>query len=586
MKYKNKTVHPLLKWSGFRITSALLLTAYAIILACSWESRSAHWVTMSSILVVLLILTHFVINYANRNLYTPPYEKIGGELVTANPWYKRSWLWGLLISVFVAYVGLLMLLSTSWLKLDDFIFMGQLLKSLSLEDRWDAAVCRYSTWVARFGDFFNVLFPLAENRWQVWIINPAVVVSIPFALHRLFRRSNEETMASPKGVSFFWFCFFLFLLCNVRYWRPFWCYTAAANYLWPSTAFLWLLSCFNPANWGGGAIRTELATIGCFLLAFICGWGMECTAVSVVPLLVLWVVIISWRKVKLPAFCWAGVLGVVWGGYTLFASTSHENRTKVISRTRELDVNGMTPEQITQFVQNMDWDKINLLKGFSNNISLQGIPLHQHTYFIPYAWDRFWDAAQYPFVISCVALVSIMLSNRCLGERWRILASGGILLLGILIGFTYLAAAIPTVTSYLPCAMTVATAGALLYFSHSSTNCISARQITGSLAVALVALMIFIPAGVEAWKLTPYRDAQLAYIHEQKSMGVDEIVLPYPFPSPIKNNTLVLIGFLNKDKTKYPNLHAAKTFGVKSIRQLPYHKPSLSEKNAPQNEKK
>lgn len=564
--------HPLLNWHTFSIVSLLLVIVYAAVVACSYESRSAHWLAASSIAVFLFILTHATIILASSNLHVPECSA-AGETGTS-PWYKTSYGWAIAGSVFIAYTALALLLSTSWLKGDDFTFMGHLWKNTTMEAAWDAATHRYSTWVARFGDFFAVLFPLSESRWQVWLINPALVVSIPFALFRLFRTDTKDTIASSKGLVFFWFCFFLFLLsAEMPHWRNYWCYAASTNYLWPSVGFIWLVSCYNPCNWNKvQASNAEMIGIGLFILGFICGWGMECTAVTMVPMLVLWVVYNWWRKIKLPVFCWAGVIGVVWGAYVLFASPSHASRLETISKSRKLDIYSMTPEQITDFVQNLDWDKVNMLKGAASLTSLDGIPLWQHVYFLPYLWERFWNLSNVAFCFSAVLLISLLCSNRYKQEGKRILVVVGMLLFACVMACSYLAASIPQGMSYLPCAFMVASACAMLFFMHSDNSCFSARQLIVSVVLSIIGLMYFVPAAIEGIKLYPYRIKQQELIHQMQQQGHEHIVLPYPVPFPPENR-LCLFAVLSAEGDRYPNRHAARTYKVRTIRQLPYKKP-------------
>lgn len=571
--------HPLLSWRAFALISMLLVIVYAVMLTCNYENRNAHWITTSSIGVFLLILTHATIIYASSNQYVPNCSA-AGETGTA-PWYKTPYGWAIAGSVLVAYTALALLLSTAWLKGDDYTFMGYLWVNSSPEAKWDAACLRYTTWVARFGDFYASLFPLSENRWQVWLINPVLVVSIPFALFRLFRTDTKDTIASPKGIMFFWFCFFLFLLsAEMPQWRSYWCYAASTNYLYPCVGFIWLISCYNPHNWDV-AHRTNIEglSIVLFILGFICGWGMECTAVTIVPMLVLWITYNCWRKIKLPVFCWVGMIGAVWGTFVLFASPAHASRLETISKSRKLDVYGMTPEQITDFVQNLDWDKVNMLKGDASLISLDGIPLWQHVYFLPYLWERFWNLSNFAFCFSAVLLISLLCSNRYKQEGKRILVVVGMLLFACVMSCSYLAASIPLGMSYLPCAFMAASACALLYLNQSDNSDWSVRQLIATVVISIISLWYFVPPGLEAWECKPYRDAQLEYIHNQSEQGFSEIELPYPLPYPPQNQ-LGLIGLLNKDKNaRYPNGRAAKIFKVKKIWQLPYKKTVPSQKS-------
>lgn len=572
--------HLLLKWNTFRIASVVLLVFYLLVLLISYDKRSVHWIITSSVFIGLIILSHASVVFSHLHPYSvTDTSKRGNQNTKANVrWWKKIWFWILAVSVCVAYGSLSSLLYTTWHQIDDYSFMVKQSNNI-VPITWDAALWGYTTWVARCGDFFITLFHLSESRAWVWIVTPAMVVSIPFALYRLFRQRAEDTILSPKGFLFFWFCFFLFILCNIAYWRPFWCYAAGVNYLWTSVGFLWLISCYNPVNWNASQRKAELLGIGVFLLGFLCGWAMECTVVTLVPLLVAWGGYNIYRKKPLPGFCWAGVVGAIWGAFVLLASPAHITRAARIANTRKIDIAGMTPEQITNFVQNLDWNQVNLLKGAASNISLQGIPLHQHVYFIPYAWDRLWEVACVPLVVALVSMVSLLLSNRCRSEWKKVVIALALCTLSCVMAFSYLAACIPTHNSFLPCAFVAATAAALLFFAHSD-NRWSPRQLTATGILILIGLLVFIPAGKEAWRALPYRDACYAEIHRQKAAGIQDIVLPYPLPD-VPANKLRLIGFLNSDAKQYPNTAAARYYKVRSIRMLS-HKETVALQKRPE----
>ena len=565
--------HLLLNKSLFKIISISLVLIYVLIVIFDWDKRSVHWFCVSSVFLFLFLLTYALIIKKYKEWSSSQTILICDNNIAINenkykP-YKEKWWWILVSSVVVVYVFLSMLLYTAWLQNDDYVFSGILSKTTLPADLWAAAAHRYSTWVARFGDFFNVLFPLSDSRWQVWVITPALVVSIPFALHRLFRRDSKECMVSSKGILFFWFCCFLFLLSAATpYWAPFFSYTINANYVWPSIGFIWLFSIYNPTNWNKCGYNS-FACWGVFFLAFICGWAAECTAVILVPLLVLLGACSEWKGVKLPPICWSGIVGSVWGAFVLFASPAHIARNAKISATRQLNIDRLTPEQISEFVQNLDWEKVSLLKGASGNISLSGIPLHEHIYFIPYLLDEMWKTASVPFCVAGLLLISLLLSSRYIREIRSAGVSVCICIIACLVAFSYLAACIPTKNSFIPCSFMAATAASLLFFAHTGVNKCSARQLIATLVIAIVGCMTFIPAGVEAWSYLPCRSAYYAKIREQAAAGKENVIIHCPFSIKPKNR-LSLIGVLKNDPKAYPNNFAAKYYEVKSIRVLPH----------------
>lgn len=552
----------LLNYRTFRIISVILLIVYAIILLVSYEKRSAHWIGISSVTVVLGLISYAMCIYAGKN-YLETSEGKSCETTA-----ERRWFWVLLGSCVLAYCALALFASTAWLKMDDFTFMDM---GRTLGEKWKEASNRYSSWVSRFGDFVVYFFPLTRSRWEVWLVNPALLVSLPFALWRLLRRSRGESMAGSKGVIFFWFSLFLIVL-SIATMRSFWDFAASTNYLWPSVGFVWLISLYNPVNWQVGRKQQQLLCLGALVLGLICGWGIECTAVTIVPLLFLWVGYNCWKKVKLPLFCWSGLLGAMWGVFILFSSPALARRLAAISKSRPLDVYSLTPEQIDHFVRNLNWEQVNLLKGQASNISLHGIPLLKHAYFLPFLNERFWGLACYAVVMFGLLALCFLASKASKARLKQVGISLSVLILGYGMGLSYIVQSIPTAMSFVPASMTCAIACIILfYFLQEDEVTWSPKCLVATILAAFLCLSVYFPVGAEALRYTSYRDAQLAEIDAQIAAGKKHIVLPCPWPLPPRDR-LGLIGRRNirENPEEYVNMRAAQAFRVKKISQKKY----------------
>ncbi len=487
-----------------------------------------------------------------------------------SPRPKCHFQWGaaLIILSLALYGGLAVLLSTAWLKGDDFTSLN--LNATAPYERIFRALDGYSYWVSRNGDFIIRVTGFAENRWPLWVLNPLVSLLIPYGLWRLTGK-KDESIASPKGIAFFLFSFSLALLsCRVfGYWRNYWCWAASANYLWPATALLFFLSYYRKGyevdGDGKKRLSSFLSSAGVFLLGMYVCSGCECLAVTVIPLLLVWLVCKLWQKKRVAWGCLMGILGSIWGGFFLFASPAIARRSADCAASRALDVGGMSYAEIVAFVQNLNQEKIALLMDETDIINLKGIPLWLHAYFLP------WLAEEYGKCCLFTGTAFILLFALCLkrnDSRGRVLlGSLFFALLSCYAAVAYLGGAIPSSMSFLPPVFFLLAGCSFLYLRLPYKWL---PQVALSLLSLATALSILVPAGMEAWEYKKYEQVRVQCIRNQKAQGNRDVVVPRLFPVPPQDE-LGLIGGsgggFSPDPKEWPNSKAVDYYGIDTISQ-------------------
>lgn len=481
---------------------------------------------------------------------------------------KPQWGAALIILALAFYAGLAVLLSTAWLKGDDFTSLN--LNATPPSERFFRALDGYAYWVSRNGDFIIRVTGFAENRWPLWVFNPLVSLLIPYGLWRLTGKKGES-MASPKGVAFFLFSFSLALLsCRVfGYWRNYWCWAASANYLWPAAALLFFLSYYRKGRQvdvgGKKRLSSILASAGVFLLGvYVCS-GCECLAVTVVPLLLVWLVCQLWQKKRVAWGCLMGILGSIWGAFFLFASPALARRSAECAAGRALDVGGMPYAEIVAFAQNLTQEKIALLMDGTDIINLKGIPMWLHVYFLPWLADEYGKCCLFT---GTAFLLLFALSLKKNASRCKsLLGALFFAFLSCYSAVSYLGGAIPSPMSFLPPVFFLLAGCSFLYLRLPYKWAPQAMLALLSLATAL---LLLVPAGMEAWEYKKCEEVRVQCIRDQKAQGRKDIVVPPLFTAPPRDN-LGLIGGarggFSSDPEDWPNMKAVDYYGIETISQ-------------------
>lgn len=505
---------------------------------------------LALIMVPMLVILFF----AYRLKYeTPVVAAAGKKKITC--YHVLVW-----SAVVIFYVALAMLLSTAWVRGDDWLFLN-FSEGLGLKEKFTAAMGRYLAWVARGGEFYGTLLGVSFSRWENWLVTPIFAVAAPFAFFALVKKKGESIF-SLKG-----FCFYLIVFClcllgvHVPVWRNYWCFAAAVNYITPTVLGMWFLSFFRT---DGGCRKSGILTcLAVFSLGVLSGWGTECMTATVLPLLSIWVFYnLFSRKNVLPLHSYWGYAGFLFGSFALFGSPALYTRNKIVADSLGSYLTGMTPEQLNHFLYNLDSAAVESLRGASGIITLKDIPLLKHIFFVPYMSELFLSCCIVALVVFTVLFVLYLCQRE--RSRYQLALAAFFMLVSWVCAFSYLVQCIPLQTSFLPpCFIMIAgCAYLLLRVKYKFVSPALALILTG------MACAVFVPAGVEGWEYKKYERIRHEKILELKRQGVMDIVLDRPYPiEPEDTISLIRYTDLRENPKNYPNGHAAQYYGVNSISQ-------------------
>jgi len=477
--------------------------------------------------------------------------------------FSRKWGIAIGLSCLAIYVSLACLLSCAWLKGDDYIFLP--CSSSSPADRFFFIFGRYINWVSRSGEIVASLIGISENRWQLYLLVPAMVTALPFALHRLVAPAGQSIF-SARGFAFIWFCVGLALVSVSGDWRNYWCFAASQNYLLPMTAIFFFLSLYRPDRMAQGRKRSgrlgKAACAGTFLLGLYCGWALECISAFMLPGLLFW----YWRRMRegkpFTAPCRAGLLGAAWGAFMLFASPALGRRAEGEALFCAPEISGMDFSQLLDFCMNLTPENLHMLQGRTVRLFLGEIPLPLHVFFLPELMRLYLPCCAYALA-ACALLGAGMLIGKREGAGRTLLAAGGGILLSFLCACSYLYSCVPGGMSYLPPAFIMLTTACYLFL-----RCGKPRLMRPLLAAAAAgcALWHIVPAGLEAWAYRPARELRMQELHAQLDRGEKRITLHHHWAKPpVDSLGLISRMDLTGHAKDYPNSIAAGAYGVESI---------------------
>ena len=418
----------------------------------------------------------------------------------------------------IAMAGLVALMYSSWLGGDDFVLLG--LSSLPLKERIVIAGGSYFHWVSRIGESIADIGNISFYRWQIIILTPLLLLSVPFSLWRIVHPRDKVSIFSKDGVLFFWFIMLLLMLpASKGWWQSLIVYAFCLNYIWPTVAILVLLALILKAEEPSRPTGTRVALAkwgGMFTLGIFCGWGSECTTVFLLPFCLAWLLYHCVKRTRLPLHVLAAIKGVTLGAMFLFHSTAHACRAVKAESFRAISPENMSPEQVLDFVQHLTPEKVAMLGG--DNVILTGIPLHLHMYFLPFMAKLFFPIAL-PFMLAVAIMLPCLLLH---ADRKRIFLFSALgLATAWVIASSYLAKCIPTAASFAPPAFFILAACALA-FVHLKTWQKAAMLILAACA----SCHTFLPSAWEAFQYKKYERASYAAVYAQIAEGKQDVVFP------------------------------------------------------------
>ena len=516
---------------------------------------------------ILLVLTVLILVIAHKRtrqrgfVLPPTTEAVQGK--------RLALIWICL----ACYLFLMAVLSSTSVQGDDWLFLdtGQ----HPLYDRFFIALRRYLQMNARIGEMVCVISGFTLSRWQCWVITPLFAVAAPFALYALVKVKGESIFSS-KGKMFFLFGFMLCLLgVYLPFWRNYWCFAAAHNYLFPTVLIIYFLSFFR----SDGDVRqgNVWKAAGLFALGLVCGWGTECTSALLLPLLGIWVAYNLFSgKNCLPFASYCGFIGFMWGTAVLFGAPGLYSRDAWDSQTKNIDIASMSSEQIHSFVSNLTWDKVELLKGSSGIISLSDIPLWLHTYFLPFILERFLQCCAVGAGVWLILFI-VKAAGKGANRRRELLTALLMALAAIACAVSYIPKCIPTAMSFLPPCFILIAGCSYLYLRAP----MKARK-TLAATLSLAGIVLLLPAAVQAWQYKVQQLERNDYIARQIQEGKKEIAVEtinvdtwWPTLGLFKHNDI------KTDPEAYPNIFAASYYNIDAIYRIPSEEEKETDETSP-----
>lgn len=465
----------------------------------------------------------------------------------------------LTIILSATYLFLLFIIKSSWLNGDEFVILH--VSSLPLVERLQIAGGSYLHWVSRVGELICNIGGIHLNRWQIFIINPLVIISIPIALWKLLGNDYSK-IASAKGLTFFIFLIGLLMAGNsIGLWKCYTNYAASANYLWPILFNIIFLSFYNPKNWHSDS-TFFVFNVAIFTIGLIAGWGTECISVIVFPILVIFLSYRLRKKLHTPVYAYTGLMGYLWGIMLMFASPAHATRCMKAASFRSIQPEHMSFTEVFNWVSSLTPEKLDMLGA--PNVSLHGIPLILHIYFLEPMAQIFWAESSL-FTTILIILTIILLIIKKGNRKKVVLISLSSISLAWISASAYLSQSIPTEMSFVPPAFFIV-AGISYHFLTLLKHSPIKSFIFASL-IAIMALFNVVPSWIEAIEYKHYEANQYKLINQAINGGLKNINIPSPYTS-VPENKLRLINFrhLSEDAQSYTNKSLSEYYGVDSIR--------------------
>lgn len=479
---------------------------------------------------------------------------------------SRDWWWYVLfLAIFsvIVYGCFSYLLSLAWFKGDDYLFATHDVFSLS---HVFGAIHAYLNRVSRIGEIVAYFLGVMNTRWQHWLFSPIFLVALPFALVRMV--SHRVEWCSSRMLLAFWLVVFLALqsVYTDGYWRNYWCFAACTNYFWATVVTFVFLPVLFPWKWAQPkpGWRKWTGIMLAFALGLYSGWGTEAMTATLLPLMTCWMIYLCVKVRTIPLKCWAGYVGFCLGTFFLFASPALGRRAAGGAATRALDVSAMTAEEITAFVQNLNAEKVGMLLDGTGCVNLNGIPLVEHLYFLPYLVKVYWPCCDYPtWMLLALSVLTILL--RPLNWRRNLLVAGCVYVVSWICALSYLGGAIPSSMSFLPPSFIVMAACVYLFVNLRGRFCLPVLSVV-TLVVMVTGLNLLLPPAIEAHHYKKYEQEKFAEIARQKAAGHKQIVLYRTWPAPPRDSLGMICAMeLGGSPEHYPNSSARHYYGVEGI---------------------
>ncbi len=422
----------------------------------------------------------------------------------------------------------------SWMSGDDYYCGMTLGQPLIVKFAW--WIWSNLTHVSRIGEMIYYIFPQTIDRPMNLWFTPFVFSLFPFIITRVLSNNKDYSWCNFKGA-----CRYLVLSCMIylglAHLTTFCCYAVVCAYIYSTLFVLFMLPLFmNLSRWNQphSVLYIMLLMIG----SFICGQSTEGISVIMTSFLGILFIYMLYQhfvnqKKLYPAFYlplisfWIGACWILLSTGTI--------------------IRGMnTP-----------------LTGGNVPYNLTGMSLLQKITYLPEMFYAIWklayiDLLVFAFLLSlCMVLI---LKNRERREYYIPIIKKACLFLfvAILLAVVYLVGAIPNGSTLTPCSFMIIAVDAYLMVSIEKAIKSSFIHVLLSVVLVVVSYFYIQPAIEYAKYLKPFDELRTQRIFEQKKQGIQDVILPSPFPEDFDPEKSKLFA-------TYIQPGYAFLFGVKSI---------------------
>lgn len=437
----------------------------------------------------------------------------------------------------LSLITLAMMLYSSWPKDDEWLLIGS--RNMGWKSRLEDESHAYYFWCGRGSELIGRVWGLSRNMWESWVINPIVLLTIPFLMKRLCAPTAFR-LSSFRGLCFIICSFSLLMLTSPYFYAKYW---VNVTYVWTSAAAVFFLGTFRSSS----SNNAWYASIT-FLAAFFAGWSTECGSAATGIVFALLIYLHLRNKKTWSAQHFAALIGYIAGAYMMYSSTAVHGR----AGSEATILTGMSYEQITEYVQNLTWEKVKALKGGCVTSNLKDVPYELRIYFWPYLMEYLTNMAQVAIIATTILIIVAL---RYLKANAKvILVSVALLALACITASSYLAGAIPYNGSLYPAAFII-----FASFCYLLANIRISKYIMGLLSLVLCFMMcrFYLPATYQTVSYIPQRTIRDQELERQALQRIPNIVLP-PLPdterlSEEPARTLVLSNNISANTEDYTN---------------------------------
>ena len=437
----------------------------------------------------------------------------------------------------LSLITLVLMLYASWPKDDEWLLLGS--RNMGWKSRLLDENHAYYYWCGRGTEVIGRVLCLSRNMWENWVVTPIVLVSIPFLMKRLCAPTAFR-LSSFRGLCFIICSFSLLMLTSPYFYAKYW---VNVTYVWTSAAAVFFLGTFRSSS-SNNAWCTSIT----FLAAFFAGWSTECGSAAIGIVFFLLIYLHMRNKKTWSALHLAALIGYLAGAYMKYSSGAARGRAGDVATI----LTGMSYEQITEYVQNLTWEKVKALKGGCVTSNLKDVPYELRIYFWPYLMEYLTNMAQVAIIATTILIIVAL---RYLKANAKvILVSVALLALACITASSYLAGAIPYNGSLYPAAFII-----FASFCYLLANIRISKYIMGLLSLVLCFMMcrLYLPATYQTVSYIPQRTIRDQELERQALQRIPNIVLP-PLPdterlSEEPARTLVLSNNISDNTEDYTN---------------------------------